>query len=164
MVSKLKIINRNKDLERVITQYGRSVQSLAFSYLKNRYDAEDISQEVFISCLQKAPAFDNAQKEKSWLMTVTVNRCKSFLRNVRRLEEPLPDDLSYLPKVEMDLMNAMLQLDEKYRLPLHLHYYEGYSIAQIGKLLHCPAATVGSRLSRGREKLKQELGEDYFEE
>lgn len=164
VVSKLKIINRNKDLERVITQYGRSVQSLAFSYLKNRYDAEDISQEVFLSYLQKAPAFDNAQKEKSWLMTVTVNRCKSFLRNVRRLEEPLPDDLNYLPKVEMDLMNAMLQLDEKYRLPLHLHYYEGYSIAQIGKLLHCPAATVGSRLSRGREKLKQELGEDYFEE
>ena len=145
-------------------QYGRSVQSLAYSYLKNRYDAEDVAQEVFIAYLQKTPMFESSQKEKSWLMTVTVNRCKSFLRNIRRLEEPLPDDLSYLPKMEMDLMDAMFRLDEKYRLPLHLHYYEGYSIAEIGKLLHCPSATIGSRLARGRDKLKQELGEDYFEE
>lgn len=151
-------------MERVITQYGHSVQSLAFSYLKNRCDAEDIAQEVFIAYLQKAPAFENAQKEKAWLMTVTVNASKSQLRNIRRLEQPLPEDLSYLPKIEMDLLKAMLRLDEKYRLPLHLFYYEGYSIAEIAKMLHCPAATVGSRLARGRKRLKQELGEDYFEE
>lgn len=162
-MSKLKYINRTNDLERVIGQHGRSVQSLAYSYVKNRFDAEDIAQDVFIAYLQKAPLFESGQKEKAWLMTVTVNRCKSFLRNIRRLEEPLPDDLSYLPKMELDLMVAMLRLDEKYRLPLHLHYYEGYSIAEIGKLLRCPMATVGSRLARGREKLKQELGEDYFE-
>lgn len=77
---------------------------------------------------------------------------------------PLPEDLSYLPKREEDLMCAMLELDEKYRLPLHLHYYDGYSLSEIGKLLHCPPATVGSRLARGREKLKQKLGEDYFDE
>lgn len=160
----MQIMNRKKELERVITQYSRSVQSLAFSYLKNRCDAEDVAQEVFITYLQKAPQFESGQKEKSWLMTVAVNRCKSLLRNVRRLEQPLPEDLSYLPKVEMDLMQAMLCLEEKYRVPLHLHYYEGYSISEIGKLLHCPAATIGSRLARGREKLKQELGEDYYEE
>lgn len=163
VVNKLKIKNRTADLERVIAQYGRSVQSLAFSYLRNRYDAEDVAQEVFITYLQKAPVFENSQKEKSWLMTVTVNRCKSFLRNIRRLEEPLPDDLSYLPKTEMDLMNAMLRLDERYRLPLHLYYYEGYSISEISTLLRCPVATIGSRLVRGREKLKKELGEDYYE-
>ena len=157
VVSKLKITKRAEQLERVIRQYGRSVQALAYSYLKNRYDAEDVAQDVFVSYLQKAPGFADSAKERSWIMTVTVNKCKSFLRNVRRLEEPLPDDLSYLPKVEMDLMNAMLHLDEKYRLPLHLHYYEGYSIAEIGKLLNCPAATIGSRLARGREKLKNAL-------
>ncbi len=163
-MSKLIFVNRNQDLERVIAQYGHSVQALAFSYVKNCYDAEDIAQEVFIAYLQKAPIFENASKEKSWIMTVTVNRCRSFLRNIRRMEAPLPEDLSYLPRLEFDLMNAMLHLDEKYRLPLHLYYYEGYSIGEISKLLRCPAATVGSRLARGREKLKQELGEDHFEE
>lgn len=160
----MKSINWTDDLERVINQYGRNVQALAYSYVKNRCDAEDIAQDVFIAYFQKAPNFESSQKEKSWIMTVTVNRCKSFLRNIRRLEEPLPDDLSYLPKTEMDLMEAMLRMDQKYRLPLHLYYYEGYSIEEIGKLLHCPMATVGSRLARGRKKLNQELGDDYFEE
>ena len=164
VVSNLHNAKRAMDLERVIQHYGRGVQSLAFTYVKNRYDAEDIAQEVFLTYLQKAPDFLDAQKEKSWLMTVTVNRCKSFLRDIRRMETQLPEDLSYLPKEEMDLMQAMLSLDEKYRLPLHLHYYEGYSIGQIAKLLRAPAATIGSRLARGREKLKQRLGEDYFEE
>ena len=164
VVSKLHYSKQAMNLERVIRQYGRGVQSLAFAYVKNRYDAEDIAQEVFLTYLQKAPDFLDAQKEKSWLMTVTVNRCKSFLRDIRRTETQLPEDLSYLPKEEMDLMQAMLSLDEKYRLPLHLHYYEGYSINQIARLLRCPPATIGSRLARGREKLKQRLGEDYFEE
>jgi RNA polymerase sigma-70 factor (ECF subfamily) len=164
VVRTLKNINKSAELERVINLYGRGVQALAYSYMKNRYDAEDVAQDVFLTYYQKAPYFENSHKEKSWLMTVTVNRCKSLLRCVRRQEEPLPEDLSYLPKLEMDLMNAMLHLEEKYRIVLHLHYYEGYSIAQIGKLLRCPAATVGSRMSRGREKLKKELGEDYFEE
>ena len=164
VVSKLHKQNKAADLERVIQQYGHGVQSLAFTYLKNRHDAEDIAQEVFLTYLQKAPTFVDGQKEKSWLMTVTVNRCKSYLRDIRRTETQLPEDLSYLPKDELDLMQAMLGLDEKYRLPLHLYYYEGYSLAEIGKLLRCPAATIGSRLARGREKLKQILGEDFYED
>lgn len=164
VVSKLHMQSKAGALERVILQYGHGVQSLAFTYVKNRHDAEDIAQEVFLTYLQKAPSFANGKKEKSWLMTVTVNRCKSFLRDIRRTETHLPEDLSYLPKEEMDLMQAMLNMEEKYRLPLHLYYYEGYSLAEIGKLLRCPAATIGSRLARGREKLKQILGEDYYEE
>lgn len=154
----------NADLERVIRLYGRNVQSLAYTYVKNRYDAEDIAQEVFLVYLLKAPEFESPQKEKSWLMTVAANQCRSFLRSIRRTEEPLPDDLSYLPKQEFDLIQAVLSLEDIYRVPLHLHYYEGYSLAEIGKLLRCPTATVGSRLSRGRDKLKTILGEDYFEE
>ena len=80
------------------------------------------------------------------------------------MQQPLPEDLSYLPKEEYDVMTAMLKLDAKYRLPLHLFYYEGYSIAEIGKILKCRPSTVGSWLARGREKIKNELGEDYFEE
>lgn len=152
------------DVERVWQSYSRSIQSLAYAYLKNKQDAEDVAQDVLITYLTKSPTFVSAQKEKAWLITVAANRCKSLLRSNRKKEQPLPEDLSYLPKEEYDVMTAMLKLDAKYRLPLHLFYYEGYSIAEIGKILKCRPSTVGSWLARGREKIKNELGEDYFEE
>lgn len=145
-------------------QHGPYVQRLAFVYMKNRYDAEDAAQEVFVTYLEKAPRFDSAQKEKAWLMNVTANRCKSMLRAKYRLELPIPDDLSYLPPEENLLLSAVLRLEEKYRIPIHLHYYEGYSLAEIARLMNTTEGTVASWLSRGRLKLKQELKEDYFEE
>ncbi len=151
------------DLERAITRYGHRVQSLAYVYLKNRHDAEDVAQEVFLTYYKKAPQFLTADKEKGWLMTVTANKCKSLLRRKHRSELPLPEDLCYLPPEENRVLLAVLSLEEKYRLPIHLHYYEGWSMEEIGKLLHARPGTVGSWLSRAREKLRKELEEDYFE-
>lgn len=152
------------DLEQAMQKHGPYVQRLAFVYMKNRYDAEDASQEVFVTYLEKAPRFDSAQKEKAWLMKVTANRCKSMLRAKYRLELPIPDDLSYLPPEENLLLSAVLRLEEKYRIPIHLHYYEGYSLAEIARLMNTTGGTVASWLSRARSKLMQELKEDYFEE
>lgn len=149
--------------ELAVHRYGRAVQCLAFIYLRDRFEAEDASQEVFISYFRKAPSFLSAQKEKAWLMKVTTNLCKSILRR-KRQDEPLTEDLGYLPPEESSLMLAVLELEEKYRIPIHLHYYEGYSLSEIGKLLHCSQGTVASWLSRGRGKLKEILKEDYFEE
>lgn len=151
------------DLEAVIKEYGHRVQSLAFVYLKNRLDAEDIAQEVFLTYFHKAPRFFSSQSEKSWLMKVTVNKCRSLMRAKYRDEVPLTEDLCCLPPDEGAVMQAVLDLEEKYRLPIHLHYYEGYSLEEIAALLHTRPGTVGCWLSRGREKLKQVLKEDYFE-
>ena len=151
------------NLEAVIKEYSRKVQSLAFVYLKNRCDAEDITQEVFLTYYRKAPRFLNSQLEKAWLMKVTVNKCKSLLRAKYREELPLTEDISYLPPEESAVLEAVLSLEEKYRLPIHLHYYEGYSLEEIAKILHVRPGTVGSWLTRGRERLKQILKEDYFE-
>lgn len=163
VVRTLETTHACNDLELAIREYAHRVQSLAFVYMKNRFDAEDVAQEVFITYFHKAPKFETRQKEKAWLMKVTVNRCKSQLRLKFREELPLTEDISYLPPEESALMQAVLSLEEKYRLPIHLHYYEGYSLEEIAKLLHVRPGTVGSWLSRGREKLKQALKEDYFE-
>ena len=157
-VRKLNTVRACNDLEQAVREYGHRVQSLAFVYLKNKYDAEDAAQEVFLQYLRKAPHFLSAQKEKSWLMTVTANKCKDMLRAKYREELPLTGDLSYLPPEESDVLKAVLELEETYRVPIHLHYYEGYSIQEIAALLHVRPGTVGSRLSRGRELLKQRLG------
>ena len=155
--------NAFNNTEAVIHKYAHRVQSLAFVYLKNRYDAEDVAQDVFLTYYRKAPRFLTGQSEKAWLMKVTVNRCKSLLRAKYRMDEPLTEEISYLPPEESTVMQAVLSLDEKYRLPIHLHYYEGYSLDEIAKLLRTKPGTVGSWLTRGREQLKALLKEDYFE-
>ena len=151
------------DVSKAISAYGHSVQSLAFVYMKNRFDAEDIAQDVFVTYLRKAPKFLSAQKERSWLMQVTANRCKSALRAKHREELPLTEDIAYLPGEESQVLLAVLELEDTYRVPIHLHYYEGYSVDEIAKLMGVRRGTVGSWLSRGREKLKKRLEEDYFE-
>ena len=157
-VRKLNTEHACNNLEFAIRKYGHRVQSLAFVYLKNKFDAEDAAQEVFLTYLRRAPHFLTAQKEKSWLMTVTVNQCRDMLRAAHRQELPLTEDLRYMPPQESDVLRVVLELEEIYRVPIHLHYYEGYSIREIAALLHVRPGTVGSRLSRGREMLKQRLG------
>ena len=157
---KLDTLKPCNDLEAAVERYSHRVQSLAFVYLKNKFDAEDAAQDVFLKYLRRAPWFLSAQKEKSWLMTVTANRCRDMLRAMYRQDLPLTEDIQYLPPEESEVLQAVLELDTDYRVPIHLYYYEGYSIKEIAKLLHIRPGTVGSRLSRGRELLRKRLGEE----
>jgi len=143
-----------------VERYGRSVQALAFVYLKNHHDAEDAAQEVFLSYLRSNAVFAAEEQRRAWLMTATANRCRSLLRSPRRRTEPLTEELAYLPAEESEVLGAVLALEERYRLPIHLYYYEGYSIAEIAALLHRSASAVGSQLARGREKLRNMLEEE----
>ena len=152
------------DVAMAVKTYGHSVQSLAFVFLKNKYDAEDIAQEVFIAYIKKAPHFPSAQAERSWLMTVTANKSKSLLRSAYRQDTELRDDLAELQEEESNILEAVLELEEKYRVAIHLHYYEGYTIEDIAKMMHVRYGTVGSWLSRGRELLRMKLKEDYLDD
>ena len=67
-----------------------------------------------------------------------------------------------MAETDLDLIQAVISLDKKYRLPIHLFYYEGYSIREIAELLHEKETTIGTRLERGRKKLKEILGGDYY--
>ena len=90
-------------------------------------------------------------------MKVTVNKCKSMLRAKYREELPLTEDISYLPPEESVVLEAVLSLDEKYRLPIHLHYYEGYSQEEIAKILGITRTAVQTRMQRARTMLEKEL-------
>lgn len=151
--------------EWVVETYSPMLLRIAFLYLKNTAEAEDIVQEVLLTYWQKQPEFPSEAARKSWLYKATSNRCKDQLRShwFRRRAE-LPETLSYLPPEESDLLETMLKLDPKYRIPLHLHYYEGYSLKEIGQILSLSPATVGTRLHRGKEQLKIMLGGTNNEE
>jgi len=152
-----------RELTEVVEIYGPSIFRYAFAYLKNRQDAEDITQEVLCVYLYKAPAFESDEKRKHWLLRVTGNRCKNLLKSAwRRKTVALPEDIPAPSEETGDLLRYVLSLDEKYRIPLHLYYYEGYAIAEIAGLLHRSPATVGTWLARGRALLRSVIGDDNF--
>lgn len=149
----------NESVRRALDLYSQSMIKIAFAYLKNRADAEEVTQEVFLTYLQKRPVFENGEHEKAWLIRTTINKSKNMLKTGWfRSRNPVPEDLSYLPKEENEVLQAVLSLDKKYRIPIHLHYYEGYSIQEIAVIMQAKAATVGTWLARGRALLKDKIG------
>ena len=145
--------------QEVVTSYAKSLVRQAFTYVKNEQDAEDVVQEVFLAWLRAAKSFSGAEHEKAWLIRATINRCRNLVRSRWfRGRHPLTDGLFRLEPKESALVEAVLELDEKYRLPIHLHYYEGYGIVEIAAMLGEKPATIGTRLARGRERLRQRIG------
>ncbi len=149
----------NESVRRALGLYSQSLIKIAFAYLKNTADAEEVAQDVFLAYLQKRPVFENDEHEKAWLIRTAINKSKNMLKaGWFRSRNPVPEDLSYLPKEESDVLLAVLALDKKYRIPIHLHYYEGYSIQEIARILEANPATVGTWLARGRALLKEKIG------
>lgn len=145
----------------LLDQHGESILRLAYSYLHNQSDAEDILQDTLIQYLSTSPTLDSPAHEKAWLLRVAGNLSKNLLRaqgyrQADQLEETLVaqerEDLSYV-------WEAVKALPIPYREAIHLFYYEGYSTAQIAQILGQKETTVRSRLKRGREKLKPLLEE-----
>ena len=144
-----------------VKTHATSLVRLAFTYTKNVQDAEDIVQDVFFTYLEKAPHFVDDAHEKAWLIRVTANKCTDALRKSKNAPLPLNEEILSLPPEEHTLLSAVLELEDKYRLPLHLYYYEGYSIVEIARILHASPGTVGSWLQRGRALLKKQLGGEF---
>lgn len=148
-------------ISRVVETYSSMLLRLACTRLDHPADAEDAVQEVFLRLLTARPVFRDAEHEKAWLIRTTLHRASDFRKAAARKNVPLDETAQAAePDVENGLRAAVLALPEKYSAVVHLHYYEGYSIKEIAKLLGIPAATVGTRLARGRERLRQMLKEE----
>ena len=149
----------HQNAERLLDTYGNTVLRMAYSYLHNMSDAEEILQETLIKYLTVQPELHGSEHEKAWLLRVAANRLDyNRLRATDELEETLVsqerEDLSFL-------WEAVKQLPEANREVIHLFYYEGYPTAQIAKILNRRESTVRSDLRRGRERLKKILKEEY---
>ena len=144
-------------------QYTDTVYRVAVHNTVNFSDAEDVTQEVFIKLLETNKAFRDSEHLKAWLIRVTVNLCRDKMKKSSR--ETLVEDVAYKnsDEAETDILRAVKVLPENYRNTIYLHYYEGYTAKEIGKILDAKENTVLSWLSRGREALRKELdgGFDY---
>ncbi|WP_051650890.1 RNA polymerase sigma factor [Lachnoclostridium phytofermentans] len=152
-------------IDLVISKYSDLVYKLACCRIKNKYDAEDIFQEVFLQLIKYKTKFTGEEHLKAWLIRVTINCCnKHFLSLKNSPFEIITEDLVYLTPEESEVYQAVLSLHNKYRTVIHLFYYEELSIKQISDVLGKKEGTIKSLLARGRNLLKNKLLGSFSEE
>lgn len=156
------------EVNRAVDKYADMVQRICLCHLKNTSDTEDIFQEVYLKYMLYDKAFESEDHEKAWFIRVSINACRDRLRFLARHKtiplDELPLDTVGMEMEEQEVLKAVLSLPSKYKDIIYLHYYEGYSAPEIGRLLHKKENTIYSLLSRGRTLLKGKLGGDEIEE
>lgn len=149
------------EVAQAIELHADTVKRLCMVYLKNNADVEDIFQTVFLKYALSDAAFESPEHASAWIVRVTINACKDLLRSVfRRRTVPLDQVTGWTEitdSAHREVLEAVLSLPEKYRVPIYLHYYEGYTAPEIGKLTHRNVNTVYTLLNRGKRMLKEVL-------
>ncbi|UII57597.1 sigma-70 family RNA polymerase sigma factor [Cytobacillus spongiae] len=159
----------------LMEEYGDMVIRLAFTYVKQKELAEDIAQEVFISCYKHAHSFKGNSSYQTWVYRITVNKCKDVLKSwslknifYKEISKVLhfspvidEEDVEKLEEKEA-LFKEVLALPVKHREVLILHYYEDLSVHEIADLLKVNSNTVKTRLHRARAKLRGSLEKGAF--
>lgn len=157
----------------IVERYAAMVYGIALTHVKNRADADDVFQEVFLAFCRRNIRFNDEEHRKAWLIRTALNCCKKNAFSAwRKRTCPLGENPSpactFVSAEENLVYAALCALPEKYRTVLQLFYYEGLSAEEIGRALRLRAGTVRMRLTRGRglmrDRLKEEGEEDYFDE
>lgn len=156
------------DFETAAEKYRDNIYAIAFNYFKNASDADDIVQDVLLKLYRADKEFESEEHVRNWLLRVTVNQCKKisvsswFRKNVPL--ETYAESLEYETPEESDLFLAVMNLPKKYRIIVHLFYYEDYSTRDIAQMLNLKEPTVRTRLMRARKILKERLSDVWNEE
>lgn len=149
-----------------IEKYHGTVFRVAYSYVKNREDAEDIVQEAFLRLYNSESRFNADENVKAWLIRVSVNLAKDILKSSwLKGRTELDRDIPYENKEESIMLDCIHRLKPEYCSVILLYYYEGYSVKEIAEILRISPTLVTTRLSRARKQLKETLlKEGYYEE
>ena len=149
--------------QEAVERYGDAVFRLAYSYLKNRADAEDVMQETLLKLYMESKPFESPDHERHWLFRVAVNECRRLLRSPwRRRTGPLDEAAEaavFDRPAQTELFRQVMSLPPKYRAAVYLHYYEGYPVKDIAALLGAKPSTVQTWLMRARGQLQTKLKE-----
>ena len=146
----------------IVENYSDMIFRIAYQYLFNKYDAEDIVQEVFEKLLTKRVIFKDEEHIKSWLIRVTINQCLDYKKSLTK-KSTVPIENMEIPfeQKEGEILEELQLLKEDERNVLYLYYYEGYKIKEIAKILKQKQNTINSKLTRARKKLKEIMEVEY---
>ena len=152
------LLRTNEEITEIYIRYVSTVYRIALMMLKNIAEAEDATQTVFIKLMTANTDVKSEEHLKAWLIVTTQNTCKNVFKSrwhSKQVDYESIAEQSYLPDTSTrEIWESITALDEKYRLPIYLHYYEGYKTEEIAKILGENHATVRTRLRAARAKLK----------
>ena len=141
------------------------VVKIAYQYVYNKFDAEDIMQNVFMKLFECKKDFENEEHTKAWLIRVTTNLCINLLKSSWFKKRVPYDDKIYAFTYEQKVvLEELFLIPHKYKIVIYLYYYEGYTLQEIADILGKSINTVSSQLRRAREKLKIEIEESNKKE
>ncbi|MDO4565265.1 MAG: RNA polymerase sigma factor [Clostridia bacterium] len=153
------------ETEALFHAYADMVYRLALVRTRNQADAEDVLQDVFFRCVRKQPSFTDREHQKAWLIKVTINCSKNTIGSAFRRhtvsDEALLNRADETPLSDSGVYDEVMKLPERYRTAIHLHYYEGYSVSEIARMMNANESTVKSWLFRARGLLKEQLKGEF---
>ena len=147
-------------------RYGDMVLRLATARTGNKYDAEDLLQEVFVRLVKYAPELQSEEHKKAWLIRTTLNCAASFKKSAWKRKQIPSENVGVFPASPQKsggnevVFDAVMALPERYRTVIHLFYYEELSTAEIAKVMDTSDGAVRTLLNRARGKLKKTLGDE----
>ena len=157
-------LRTDEEIARVYEKFVNTVYKVCFMLLKNVPETEDATQNVFIKFMKDSKEFQSDEHIKAWLIVTAKNECINMLRHwfrSKRSDSEVLESMSYTDDHEKGrLLEQVLSLDKKFRLPIYLYYYEGYSTSEISEMLETKHSTIRTYMAKGREKLKFLLEEE----
>lgn len=158
---------KNETVVRLFDTYANDLYRFALSYVGTKQEAEDIIQNLFLKLLSKNIPI-KSEYEKAYLYKMTANMCKDYLKSYKSKAMLNYDELENLVSApndiddtSVDFYNCLMSVNEKYRVPIYLHYYEGYSYSETAKILKLGESAVAMRINRGKEEMKKKWRELY---
>lgn len=161
-----------ESFDEVMRHYTPTVYRIAFARLKNPTDCEDVTQNVFVRYFKANLTFESEEHRKAWLIRCAVNCANTYAasawvrhrgetEDLENLAESLSDnvteDAAERHELRLTVLDAVMKLPDKYRIPVHLFYFEDMSTAQIAKAVGIRESTVRSQLTRARKMLEKLL-------
>lgn len=157
-----------QSLHELAAMYQDNLFAAAFNICQNAQDAEDVIQDTFIQYHTTKKEFVNEQHIRAWLIRVAINKAKNVTRTFWRRNkisiEDYMETLTFETPESADLFETVMQLPEKYRIVIHLYYYEDYAVSEIADILKLSESNVKTRLSRGRAILRKELEGEWVDD
>lgn len=165
--------DREAAIDKIMDQYGQEILQLAYSYVKNKAIAEDLTQEIFIKCYKNLHHFKRKSKLRTWVWQIAANHCKDYLRSWHNrtmmiCDEKAKTGSSQKEEVEKQviqkeedkqLTEAVMGLPDPYREVIYLYYFEELTIKEISEVAEINKNTVKTRLKRAKDLLRESLEE-----
>lgn len=160
-------LRTDQGFEAFYNRHWQYLYRLCFTYMKSQADTEDCVEDVFVKVLNGDIEFNDEVHERKWLTVTAINLCKDRLKsysrkNVRSLDdEAMPEIAAPDSEDHSDVLQAVMELPEKYKDVILLYYYDGYSTDEMAKMLGRPPSTIRNQLRDARNLLKNVLGGEY---